>query len=301
MIDQLRTIGIEKGKPFDPDAKRRQHSIPLQRKPACSVGYIRGGIPDDDPTALVGFQRPGLTWFSAASTGYADPNEYPIDARGVTYTLGFTGIKRLGTAQFYLMSNKDKDGNAFDGASSYRLKVPAKPPVKQYWSLTAYDRETHALIKNVDRASRASNEARGEEESRTDLLISTSVRERRMAKRRTGFRPIQIASSNCLFRLYGPTQESLREEMGATGCRESCELTARKDALASQFRRKTMNRLDLNRRKSIVATTALAASTTLIAGAGRPAKAQASSAEPAAPAAIAGMGREHYRRGRIPA
>ena len=29
-------------------------------------------------------------------------------------------------------------------------------PVEQYWSVTAYDRQTHALIKNVPRASRSS-------------------------------------------------------------------------------------------------------------------------------------------------
>jgi hypothetical protein len=34
--------------------------------------------------------------------------------------------------------------------------VPPNPPVKQYWSVTAYDRQTHALIKGVSRASRSS-------------------------------------------------------------------------------------------------------------------------------------------------
>jgi hypothetical protein len=37
--------------------------------------------------------------------------------------------------------------------------VPPNPPVEDYWSVTAYDRETHALIKGMDRASRASNAA----------------------------------------------------------------------------------------------------------------------------------------------
>jgi hypothetical protein len=40
---------------------------------------------------------------------------------------------------------------------SYRLHVPPNAPVQQYWSVTAYDRETHALIKGLDRASRSSN------------------------------------------------------------------------------------------------------------------------------------------------
>jgi hypothetical protein len=37
------------------------------------------------------------------------------------------------------------------------LTVPPNAPIEQYWSVTAYDRQTHALIKNMNRASRASN------------------------------------------------------------------------------------------------------------------------------------------------
>jgi hypothetical protein len=92
----------------------------------------------------------------AVQTGYANLNEYPVDARGVTYTLGFTGIKRIGTAQFYLMVNKDKAGRDFNGGKTYRLVVPPDAPVKNYWSVTAYDRQTHALIRKVSRPSVAS-------------------------------------------------------------------------------------------------------------------------------------------------
>ncbi|WP_315856840.1 DUF1214 domain-containing protein [Rhizobium leguminosarum] len=62
----------------------------------------------------------------------------------------------MGTGQFYLISIKDKAGHDFDGSQTYHLSVPADVPVQQYWSLTAYDRETHALIRNMDRASRSS-------------------------------------------------------------------------------------------------------------------------------------------------
>ena len=64
--------------------------------------------------------------------------------------------KRLGTGQFYLVSLRDKDAKPFDGGKTYRMTVPASPPVEQYWSLTAYDRQTHTLIRNMLRASRSS-------------------------------------------------------------------------------------------------------------------------------------------------
>ncbi len=41
-------------------------------------------------------------------------------------------------------------------ASSYRLHVPPNVPVKQYWSVTAYDRATHGLIRDTKWSSRSS-------------------------------------------------------------------------------------------------------------------------------------------------
>lgn len=156
MIDPLRTLGIEQGKEFKPDATTSK--------------LLNAGVQEAKAFLAqrydAGFARlnPEIRWFPAAVAeivravqgGYAEPNEYPTDARAVTYTLGFTGVKRLGTAQFYLMVNKDKGGQDLDGGKTYRLTVPPNAPVKQYWSVTAYDRETHALIKNVANPSRAS-------------------------------------------------------------------------------------------------------------------------------------------------
>ncbi|WEK49667.1 MAG: DUF1254 domain-containing protein [Candidatus Kaistia colombiensis] len=156
MIDQLRTLGIEKGKAYAPDAATEAAlNAGAREAQAWLSAQYDAGFP---------VMNEGISWFPAAradvvkavQNGYADPDLYPVDARGVTYTLGFTGIKRIGTAQFYLMANKDKDGNAFDGAATYRLTVPPHAPVKQYWSVTVYDRATHALVRDLDRASVAS-------------------------------------------------------------------------------------------------------------------------------------------------
>ena len=82
---------------------------------------------------------------------------YPVDARGLAYSYAFVGIKRLGTGQFYLISIKDKDGQPLRRRQDLSA-APCRPnvPVEQYWSVTAYDRETHALIRNMPRASRSS-------------------------------------------------------------------------------------------------------------------------------------------------
>jgi hypothetical protein len=90
------------------------------------------------------------------STQFANPDSYPIDGRGLAYSLAFFSPKHLGAGQFYLMTFKDKAGKPLDGSGTYRLHVPPNAPVKQYWSATVYDRATHALIRDLPWSSRSS-------------------------------------------------------------------------------------------------------------------------------------------------
>lgn len=203
MIDQLKTLGIEKGKAFRPDAKTEELLTAAAREARETLArrYDAG----------FGSVYPGSRWFPAAmpelaravQSGYADPDAYPVDARGVTYTLGFTGIKRLGTAQFYLMANKDKGGRNFDGGKTYHLRVPANAPVKNYWSATAYDRETHALIRDLPRASRASNST--EVRKNADGSVDVYFGPRAPAGQEPNWVPTKAGRQfEVMFRLYGP-------------------------------------------------------------------------------------------------
>jgi hypothetical protein len=92
----------------------------------------------------------------AIQSDYAEPDIYPVDTRGLTYSFVFFSAKHIGAGQYYLMTIKDKEGKPFEGSGTYRLNVPANAPVSLYWSATAYDRATHALIRNMQWSSRAS-------------------------------------------------------------------------------------------------------------------------------------------------
>lgn len=144
MIDPLRTLGIEKSKPFKPDAGMRAtlDVAAVEAKAYLEDGYERGWGTFFEGTDWRSVAAPALA--RAAAGGYMEPDAYPMDLRGVAYTLAFVAIKRLGTGQFYLIALHDADGAALDGASSYRLTVPPDAPVEQYWSATVYDRQTHA-------------------------------------------------------------------------------------------------------------------------------------------------------------
>ena len=158
MIDQLKAIGIEQGKPFNPDAKLQQT---LKEGIAEAHAWMDNQYDSFYTTTA---EYPGSHWalpvskdlITATESHFADTNLYPTDSRGVAYTYAFFSPKHLGAGQYYLFAIQDKDGNAFDGANSYRLHVPPNVPVKQYWSVTAYDRATHGLIRDTKWSSRSS-------------------------------------------------------------------------------------------------------------------------------------------------
>ena len=146
MIDPLRTIGIEKGKPFNPDAA-------TQEVLAAGAREARAWL-DEGYEAL--FSPPyfeGTRWALPVSqtfvqgiqTNYANRDSYPIDSRGVAYSIAYFSAKHLGEGQFYLLSVRDRAGQPLDGGGTYRLVVPAQVPVRLYWSVTVYDRATHAM------------------------------------------------------------------------------------------------------------------------------------------------------------
>jgi hypothetical protein len=206
MIDSLRSIGIEKGKPFAPDAKMKQvlKDGIAETHAWMAAKYDAGLPPFFEGTHWTYPAHPEL--LKAASEDFEGANDYPVDWRGITYHYAYIGIKRLGAGQFYLINIKDKDGADYDGAKTYRLRVPPGVPIEQYWSLTAYDRDTHALIKNVDRASRASNNA--EVRKNTDGSVDIYVGAKAPAGQESNWIPTDPARKfELMFRLYGPKKE----------------------------------------------------------------------------------------------
>ncbi len=157
MIDMLKSIGIEKGKPFAPD--ERTTGI-LNNAIAEAHAWLDNRYEAIFTTSFNEGQQwvlpalPGLV--EAMMTNFSDPNIYPVDARGVSYSMAFFSAKHLGAGQYYLMTIRDKDRDPLEGSGTYRLTVPADAPVKLYWSATVYDRATHALIRDMPYSSRAS-------------------------------------------------------------------------------------------------------------------------------------------------
>jgi hypothetical protein len=170
---------------------------------------------------------------------FADPDSYPVEGRGVTYTMAFFSTKHAGIGQYYLMTLKDKDGQNLAGANTYRLTVPRKAPVKQYWSATVYDRETHALIREMPRAGRSS-QSPGLQTNADGSSISGSRRRRRQARTTTGCQPARPGNSRCCSASTGPTN---RYSTGAGRFPTSKRSPRREESAMKPSRRETISLL----------------------------------------------------------
>jgi hypothetical protein len=85
------------------------------------------------------------------------------------------------------------------------LHVPPNAPVGQYWSVTTYDRETHDLIRNMSRASRASQipELQKNADGSIDIYFGPNA----PTGQENNWIPTDPARKfELMFRLYAPTK-----------------------------------------------------------------------------------------------
>jgi hypothetical protein len=150
IVAMLKPLGIEKGKPFQPDENQKkilEEAVVVGEAMAKSLSYAKR-----QKEALM---YPGRQWKNAVllEADQETDNYTALDERtawfyeAVTLTAGMT-TKTPGQGQIYLGAQKDKDGKWLQGDNSYTLRIPPNPPVKQFWAMTLYDAETRCFIDN---------------------------------------------------------------------------------------------------------------------------------------------------------
>jgi hypothetical protein len=147
ILAQLRFLGIEKGKPFSPDA--RQQKI---LEDAVIVGEAMAKANTSDKRVEPPFW-PGTNWKHAlvVSVDQRTPGYDQLDERAAWFYEAIAVSKGMltqtpGVGQRYIAAYKDGDGAWLSGGNTYRLRVPPNPPAAQFWSVTAYDEGTRGMV-----------------------------------------------------------------------------------------------------------------------------------------------------------
>jgi hypothetical protein len=160
-LAMLKQLGIEKGKPFEPDDR-------LQT--ILTDASAAGELMAQANTFVKRFEN-SKYWAdrqwdmaivldnSQQRSTYSD--ELLERASWFYEAVSFSEAMKSttpGLGQAYLGAYTDADGEWLDGAKHYTLHIPADPPAKLFWSATVYDVATRCLIDNQqqrgDRGSR---------------------------------------------------------------------------------------------------------------------------------------------------
>jgi len=146
------SIGIEKGKPFAPDARMKKI---LTDAAAVGNATARAIIFNDrDKEAYL---YPNSAWnnpvvgFEGADYMLVKNGARLLDSR--TYYFYYATIhtpamimKMVGAGSQYVMAFKGADGQMLDGSQTYKLHLPPNVPVKNFWSLVVYDKQTRSML-----------------------------------------------------------------------------------------------------------------------------------------------------------
>jgi len=81
-----------------------------------------------------------------------------IDERAGYYFVATAVPRKLGGDSFYMPGLRDHDGNLFNGASTYRLRIPKDTPARDFWSVIVYSMKTKGFLDGVDRVGLSSKE-----------------------------------------------------------------------------------------------------------------------------------------------
>ncbi|HEY7304221.1 MAG TPA: DUF1254 domain-containing protein [Bryobacteraceae bacterium] len=149
-LGMLAPLGIEKGKPFNPDPRTKEI---LTR--AAKVGHALVATISYDSRYPRKLRWPGTSrWEELILTehpDYVNPNYVELDGRAALYYQAAGASKSIlldvvGAGSKYAGAFKDSKGDWLMGDNNYRLHVPANVPAKDFWSVTVYDAETRSMI-----------------------------------------------------------------------------------------------------------------------------------------------------------
>ena len=150
ILGLLRAIGIQKGKPFAPDARMKKILADAAKVGTATQRAIIWRNRDENVVLWPGSK----SWeigFAGGSYEFLNDGVSLINSR-VRFHFYATGITPamvkppIGAGSSYVIGLRDAEGQPLDGSKTYRIHIPPKIPAKRFWDITVYDNQTRSLL-----------------------------------------------------------------------------------------------------------------------------------------------------------
>jgi hypothetical protein len=146
------SIGIEKGKPFAPDARLKKimtEAVAVANATARAMlwderhkeeflyegSYWKRGYPGDNYQFLKDEGMGGRNLDARTSFYYFATVNTPAMA-----------MKLIGAGSQYAWGYLDANGNHLDGSKTYKMNIPKDAPAQKFWSVCVYDPQTRSML-----------------------------------------------------------------------------------------------------------------------------------------------------------
>ena len=205
-------IGIEKGKPFDPDPRMKQlltEAVAVGNAMARSI-WLK---PRDRDAYL--YENSG--WYTAFVGGSwqwlrddGKGGRY-LDARTMFFYMATVNtpamvLKLPGKGSQYALNVTDASGDFLDGSKTYKLDIPANVPAKDFWSVVVYDPQTRSELQTGQPFPSKNNKRDALSENDDGSVTLTFGPEAPAGKEANWIQTVPGKGWFTILRLYGPEE-----------------------------------------------------------------------------------------------
>ncbi|MGF6573886.1 hypothetical protein ABH945_006007 [Paraburkholderia sp. GAS333] len=213
MMGMLASLGIQKGKPFNPDAE----TIRAMRQGAADAWFSLQSYFDHPPKEVLYW--PDRHYISLLLPDekkqfdyvYDDRVDYVGRARAFFWCIYMPKTLSDSPGTMYMVAVADKNGKLLDAKTNYKITLPAAMPAKQFWAITVYDHATWTYIYSNSERTTLSSYDMDKMKLNSDGSVTIYVGPHAPKGLESNWIPTAGRRPAPTVRFYGPTEELMNK------------------------------------------------------------------------------------------